>query len=186
MKSILQNLYRPIQLIAVLFLALTAVTVNAQGDGENTYQLGNGDKIKVTVFGESELSGTFVVDRSGSIAMPLVGEVRVGGQDLRAAEELVVTELQKGFLKQPRVNIEVLNFRPFYILGEVKEPGSYAYVDGMSIIEAVAVAGGFTYRAKKQQVSVTRVADRSKKESKLSIDAKVLPGDVIKVEERFF
>lgn len=170
----------------LLLAFLAAAPVIAADPDAAGYELGSGDKIRVTVFGEEDLSGTFVVDGKGVVAMPLIGQVGVGGLDVRAAEQKLVAEYKRGFLKRPRVSIEILNFRPFYILGEVKEPGSYPYVDGMSVVEAVAVAGGFTYRAKKEFVEVQRGEDDAKKELRLPVTARVQPGDVIRVEERFF
>ena len=170
-------------LIALLLSLLLAPPLAGALDA---YQLGNGDKVRVTVFGENDLSGTFVVDGKGGIAMPLIGQVHVGKMDLRAAERAIEAKLKDGFLKRPRVSIEVLNFRPFYILGEVKSPGSYPYVDGMSMLEAVAVAGGFTYRAKKDHVMVKRVLEGATEEVEMATDAKVFPGDILRIEERFF
>jgi len=89
-------------------------------------------------------------------------------------------------LLNPRVNVQVLNYRPFYILGEVKEPKSYPYVDGMTYLNAVAIAGGYTYRAKEDHVMVIHMNDPQKHELRLTMDEKVMPGDVIHVEERFF
>ena len=155
-------------------------------DDDSVYRLGNGDKIRVTVFGEEDLSGTFVVDGKGAIAMPLIGEVALGGVALREAEQRIVDKLLDGFLRQPQVSIEVLNFRPFYILGEVKKPGSYPYVDGMTVLNAVALAGGFTYRANKDRIVVTRAADPQKREQELEPGVRVFPGDMIRIKERFF
>ncbi len=90
------------------------------------------------------------------------------------------------YLLNPKVNVQVLNYRPFYILGEVKEPQSYPYVDGMTYLNAVAIAGGYSYRAKEDYVMVIRMKDPQKRELKLNMDEKVMPGDVIHVEERFF
>ncbi|MGB0720809.1 MAG: polysaccharide biosynthesis/export family protein [Gammaproteobacteria bacterium] len=176
-------MFRNVAFLCLLFLGLTAGPALAD---EDLYRLGNGDELRVTVFGEQDLSGTFVLDGKGRISMPLIGEVRLGNLDLRAAEQEIITKLKDGFLKKPRVSLEVLNFRPFYILGEVKSPGSYPFVDGMSVLEAVAVAGGFTYRAKKKQMQVTRGEEGRKQELQLPVDARVQPGDIIRVEERFF
>lgn len=173
-------------LAGAIFFLLTFAVIPFAGGEDSAYALGSGDEIRVTVFGEADLSGTFVVDGKGMIAMPLIGEVKVGKLPLRSVENLIETKLKEGFLKKPQVSLEVLNFRPFYILGEVKLPGSYPYVDGMSVLEAVAVAGGFTYRAKKELVEVRRGEEGAKTEIKLPVDARVQPGDVIRIEERFF
>lgn len=148
-------------------------------------QLGKGDKIKLTVFGEEDLSGEFEIDSTGSLAMPLVGDIPVSGLTPRDLEKKIAEILEKGYLKNPRVNIEVLNFRPFFILGEVNKPGSYAYSNDMSVINAVALGGGYTTRAKIGQVKIRRAASPDKEEW-VGEEAKVFPGDAIRVEERFF
>lgn len=148
-------------------------------------QVGPGDKIKLTIFGEEDLSGEFEVDNTGSLAIPLVGDIRVRGLTPRAVERKIVRVLEEGYLKNPRVNVEVLNFRPFFILGEVNKPGSYPYANEMTVINAVALGGGYTTRAKTGKVIVRR-ASTPEKEEWLSEDAVVYPGDVLRVDERFF
>lgn len=150
------------------------------------YTLGAGDKVKMTVFGEEDLSGEFEVDGTGSLALPLIGEIDVGGKTPRQTEQAIAAKLSAGYLVNPRVNIEVMNFRPFFILGEVNKPGSYPYVNDMTVISAVALAGGYTSRAVTGHVYVKRASDPSKKETEMPEDAKISPGDVIRVDERFF
>ena len=140
----------------------------------------------MTVYGEDDLSGEFELDGSGTISMPLIGAVTLGNQVLTSAETLIVEKLADGYLVNPRVSIEVLNYRPFYILGEVKEPGSYAYVSGMTVLNAVALASGFTYRASESKIEVTRKVNGEEVEMRIDITAAVLPGDIIRVPERFF
>jgi len=148
-------------------------------------QLGNGDKVKVTVFGEEELSGEFEIDSTGSLGMPLVGEIPARGLTPRELEKKIAATLETGYLKNPRVNIEVLNFRPFFILGEVNKPGSYPYANEMTVINAVALGGGYTTRAKTGKV-IMRRASSPDKEEWVGEDALVYPGDVVRVDERFF
>ena len=150
------------------------------------YTLGTGDRVRVVVFGEPDLSGEFEVDATGKISMPLVGDVRIGGLPMREAEKIVAQTLSQGYLANPRVNVEVLNYRPFYIIGEVNTPGSYPYVNGMSVLTAVALAGGYTYRAREDRVSITRANDPQRREYRAAPDTPVLPGDIIKVPERLF
>lgn len=150
------------------------------------YQLGSGDQIKVTVYGEDDLSGEFLLDGTGTIAMPLIGPVTIAGQDVQQSEALIVEKLSDGFLVNPRVSIEVLNYRPFYIIGEVKEPGSYPYVSGMTVLNAVALASGFTYRASESKIEVTRRIDGEEQKFRISVTAAVQPGDILRVPERFF
>jgi protein involved in polysaccharide export with SLBB domain len=150
------------------------------------YRLGAGDKIRVTVFGENDLGGEFVVDGSGYVRLPLIGEVKAAGLSARNFETEVETQLKDGYLKEPRVNVEVTTYRPFYILGEVNRPGPYPYVNGMTVLNAVALAGGFTYRANENVVLVRRSGQS--KEERLSVDqlVKVYPDDIITVRQRFF
>lgn len=148
-------------------------------------QLGPGDKVKLTVFGEEDLSGEFEIDSTGSLAMPLVGEIPVRGLTPRELEKKLTSVLEGGYLKNPRVNIEVLNFRPFFILGEVNKPGSYPYANDMTVINAVALAGGYTTRAKTGQVKIRR-ASAPDVEAWAREDEYIFPGDVLRVDERFF
>jgi len=105
---------------------------------------------------------------------------------LEELESRLIKKLSPDYLLNPRISIQVLNFRPFYILGEVADPKSYPYVDGMTYLNAVAIAGGYTYRAKKDYVYVVRGNDTERKEIKVNMDQKVMPGDTIRVDERFF
>lgn len=148
------------------------------------YTLGSGDKIRLTVFGEEDLSGEFEVDGSGVISLPLIGNVDAAGIDTRALEQKIVDAFSQGYLIDPRISIEVLNFRPFFILGEVKSPGSYPYVNGLTVLNAVALAGGFTHRARRDEVMIRR--GEGTKEFEADESSKVLPGDIINVRERFF
>jgi polysaccharide export outer membrane protein len=153
---------------------------------EARYELGSGDQIRIVVYGEEDLSGEFELDGSGVVSIPLIGSVSIGGQDVKTAEALITEKLADGFLVSPRVSIEILNYRPFYILGEVKSPGSYPYVSGMTILNAIALASGFTYRASESKIEVTRKIDGVEQKFKISLTAEVLPGDIIRVPERFF
>tara|TARA_R110002126_G_scaffold75997_11_gene189633 strand:- start:2059 stop:2607 length:549 start_codon:yes stop_codon:yes gene_type:complete len=150
------------------------------------YTLGSGDRVRVTVFGEKDLSGVFEISGTGAIAYPLIGEVEAGGKTIRELEKSVELKLRNGYLRKPQVSIEVTNYRPFYILGEVNRPGSYAYVEGMKIVNAVAMSGGFTYRARKQRLMVRRAGAPKDSESEASPDDLLYPGDVIRVPERYF
>ncbi|MEJ0062053.1 MAG: polysaccharide biosynthesis/export family protein [Alphaproteobacteria bacterium] len=116
----------------------------AAPEGTAAYKLGSGDKLRITVFGEPDLSGEFEVDSIGKISMPLVGQVNVANMTVTQTTATLVQILSAGYLRDPKVNIDVLNYRPFFILGEVLKPGSYPYVNGMTIVNAVAMAGGYT------------------------------------------
>ena len=156
--------------------------------GSVDYQLGAGDRLRVTVFGHDDLSGEFTVSDTGSASLPLVGSLVLGDLTVREAERAILDALQPDYLLHPRVGVEVLNYRPFYILGEVNDPGSYPYVNGITVNEAVALGGGFTHRARKTKMVIIRVraSDVAKTEVLVSVTDPVLPGDVVKVLERFF
>jgi polysaccharide biosynthesis/export protein VpsN len=152
----------------------------------SSYKLGPGDALRVTVFRHTDLSGEFTLDGEGYFAMPLVGEILGGGRTARQLENEVEVALKSGgYLVDPQVSIEVLNYRPFYIIGEVNNPGSFEYVNGMTVINAVALAGGFTYRADQDDIVISR-GGSSGPELEAAPDTEVLPGDIIEVQERFF
>lgn len=154
-------------------------------DADIDYELGSGDRLRVIVFGEPDLSGEFDVGGSGVVALPLIGQVRAAGLSLSQFEDAVETKLRDGYLTSPRVSVEVMNYRPFYIYGEVSAPGQYPYTSGMTVLNAVAVAGGYTYRANQSEVYITR-GEGDEVEYPASQAVKVLPGDVVRVPERFF
>jgi polysaccharide export outer membrane protein len=152
----------------------------------NSYRLGPGDALRVTVFRHEDLSGEFTLDGDGYFALPLVGEVLGGGRTARELENEIEEALRSGgYLVEPQVSIQVLNYRPFYIIGEVNNPGSFEYVNGMTVINAVALAGGFTYRADQDDIVISR-GGSSGPEIAAAPDTEVLPGDIIEVQERFF
>lgn len=150
------------------------------------YQLGPGDRIRITVYEEQDLSGTFEVAGDRTLSLPLIGEVPVGGLTVRQLEAAVEHRLRDGFLKQPRVSAEVVNYRPFFIIGEVNRPGGYAYVNNMTVVNAVALGGGYTYRARTSKAFLTRAADPERREEAVTPDTVIMPGDVIRVPERYF
>lgn len=176
-------------LAAVLVVAASVPGTQAQkpqSEATAAYRLGSGDEIRVTVFGHKDLSGDFTVDGSGLVALPLVGNIRAGGLVVRDFERNFIKALKPDYLKNPRVSAEVLNYRPFYIIGEVKKPGSYPFVNGMSVVNAVALAGGYTYRARENRLLIIRATDTKRAKQPADHDTAVLPGDVIEVPERFF
>lgn len=152
-----------------------------------SYLLGSGDKIKVTVFGEPDLSSTYLVNEEGFISMPLIGEVDVKDKTIFSVKDMIVLRLQDGYLKHPSVAMEVAEFRPIYIMGEIRSPGRYNFVTDMTIRNAVAIAGGFTYRANERRITITRGKNGTEDvKIELGPDDKVHPGDIILVKERFF
>ena len=152
---------------------------------DTSYELGSGDEIRLTVFGHEDLSGDFIVGSDGTVSMPLIGQIMAKEQTVRGLDSLITDSLQPDYLKNPRVTVEVLNYRPFYILGEANSPGSYPYVYGMKVINAISLSGGYTYRAKQKSVFIDRSGEENQRLT-ATPDTLVLPGDIIRVPERFF
>lgn len=158
---------------------------SAAAPSDVAYVLGAGDKLRVIVYGEQDLSGEFDVTGTGKVSLPLVGQVQAAGLTLEQFEKEARDKLSQGYLTNPKVSAEVLNYRPFYIMGEVDKPGQYPYTSDMTVLNAVAVAGGYTYRANDDTVYITR-GNGSEVQYPATQQVKVLPGDVVRVPERFF
>lgn len=151
-----------------------------------TYKLTAGDKIKIDVYNQPDLSGEFQLDGEGRISMPLIGRVDAAGLTAAELEAVLVDLLRPDFLVNPRIFIQVGIYKPYYLIGEVNGTGAFPYVAGMTYLTAIANAGGYSYRAKKDWVYVIRADDPEQKELKLSVEEKVQPGDIIRVAERLF
>ena len=150
------------------------------------YQLGSGDQLRVIVYGE-DLPEEYAVSDAGTISIPLVGTIEARGQSTTQLEGSIASALKtNGIIRVPRVSVAVLSYRPFYILGEVEEPGQYPYQTDMTVLTAAAVGGGFTSRANTKIMSITRTLDGRGKEWRANRSTLVRPGDVIFVHERFF
>lgn len=150
------------------------------------YRLGAADKVRVNVYGEEGLTGEFIVGGSGRISMPLIGEVQAAGLTITEFQTEIAEALKKGYINEPRVSAEVLNYRPFYILGEVNKPGEYPYTNNLTVLNAVATAEGFTYRANTRQVYIKRADGTGEQAYPLTTATQVAPGDTIRIGERFF
>lgn len=151
-----------------------------------SYRLGSGDEVKVTVYGEPDLSGTFVVDGEGQITLPLVGQIKVGKLTLVETGSAMETRLKDGWLREPKVTAELVKGRPYYILGEVNKPGEYPFVAGLTVMNAIASAGDFTYRADKGRILIKSVNSPNEQEVVLTPSTPVNPGDTIRIRERLF
>ncbi len=149
------------------------------------YRLGTGDQLRVIVFGEAELTGPFMVGSQGVIAFPLVGEVQASGLTVQEFTDLLQDELSM-YIRQPIVSVEVTNYRPFFILGEVERPGTYPYSARLTVQNAVATAGGFTYRANQRRVFIKHANEADEREYRLTSATPVLPGDTVRIVERRF
>jgi polysaccharide export outer membrane protein len=151
------------------------------------YLLGPGDEVRIITFGDATLSGNFAVDESGHISLPLLGQVKAGGLTTDALQAAVMEQLQsRKLFNAPSVVIEVATRRPVFVLGEVQRPGRYSYEPGMTVTSAVAIAGGFTYRAVKARVEVSRQTEQGSVKGQADPDAPVQAGDVVTVLERHF
>ncbi len=152
---------------------------------ERAYRLGTGDKLQVTVEGVKDHSGQFDINGNGSVSMPFVGNIKAAGLTVNEFSNLVTQSLKK-FVRNPQVRVSVLNYRPFYIQGEVKQGGQYDYSNGLDVRRAVAIAGGYTYRAVKGHVYIQRANESQERKYSLSQPVLVKPGDNIRIPERFF
>ncbi len=150
------------------------------------YPIDSGDRLQIRVFDQASLSGQYSVNGAGYISMPLIGNVLVRGKTTPAIETQIAAKLRAGYLRNPDVSVEVLNFRPFFILGQVNRAGQYPYVNAMTIETAVAIAGGYSPRARKRRIRITRNTASGPRTFYQPPSARVYPGDTIFVKERFF
>ncbi len=180
-------------LIAVAMAVMPAcssaqgVSSPTQSVGQPAYQLGAGDEIRIAVFGLDALTNTYVVGDAGTISLPMVNEIPVKGRTTREVEAMIATELRdKDVVKNPSVSVQVMKYRPFFILGEVQRPGQYPYVPGMSVLTAVSIAGGYTFRANSKHASITRnIGDKIIK-GRAGPETPVMPGDTVLIPEDWF
>ncbi len=155
-------------------------------DPQTVYALAPGDRVRVITFGQDSLSNSFAVDSSGQIAMPLIGLVAAKGRSTAQLAREIEQKLRNGFVREPRVSVEVEAYRPFFVLGEVATSGQYPYVNGMTVETAVAIAGGFTPRARKDRAQLTHTEDGGALVADVPITQPVRPGDTIFIHARFF
>ena len=150
------------------------------------YVLSSGDKLRIIVFGQDALSNIYQVDGSGRIAMPLIGAIHVGGMGTAGAASAIEAKLRAGFVREPTVTVEVDTYRPFFILGEVTNSGQFAYVNGMTVQTAIAIAGGFTPRADRDVAELTRRTPRGNVIGEVPMTFGLRPGDTVVIKERWF
>jgi polysaccharide export outer membrane protein len=174
--------WRFIALIALVFI--WAPQIHAQNTA--AYQLGVGDKIHIIVYDEPDLTGDFDVNDQGIVSLPLIGQVHVAGMSLSEAQDVITQKYGANYLVNPRVNVQILNYRPFYVIGEVKNPGSYPYVSGMTVLNAVALAGGYTPRGNENNIVVKHADDPAAQEQKIGENDPVKPGDIIRINQKLF
>jgi protein involved in polysaccharide export with SLBB domain len=160
------------------------VSLSTEGVGTD---LRAGDKLKIVVYGEEALTGEYDISPSGYVSMPLIGAIRAAGRTpVQFGRDIAGRYRGGGFLQDPKVTVAVVQFRPFYVLGEATNPGEYPFRSGLTVHAAVAMAGGFTYRASKSFVLIRHAGDEIWKEYPLTEPVVIAPGDLIRVPERYF
>jgi polysaccharide biosynthesis/export protein VpsN len=182
MRVVSVHRYVKVLLIGAMFL--TSPLSFAQSGSFSEYPLGAGDLLSIKVFGEEDLSIEVLLSDAGTVSYPFLGELRVLGLTIGQLSEIIRTGLADGYLINPSVNVAVMEYRQFYINGEVKEPGGYPFQPGLTLQRAVALAGGFTERASRSKVFV--VHEREETTAKLDLGSPIRPGDIITVHESFF
>ncbi len=185
--------------LAALVMMLTACTTGgslpastiaastlAAAQPPTDYLLGPGDKLQISVYGETSLSGEQLVGADGTVALPLAGKVPALGKTTEQVAAEIHSRLSKGYINNPAITVTVKNYRPFYILGEVNRPGQYEYSVGMSVRDAIAMAQGYTYRARKNEITLRREGNSKDVRVLLDDDMPIRPGDTIHIDERHF
>lgn len=151
------------------------------------YQLGAGDALRVIFYGEDKLNGEYRIGSDGGLALPLIGRVDAAGKTVAELQQTVGAAYARGgYLLDPKVAVEIISYRPFFVLGEVNAPGQYPFIPGMTVRQAIATAKGYTYRAQQGSAMVTRWGDTDEVSYKLSPGTAVAPGDTIRIPERHF
>jgi polysaccharide export outer membrane protein len=178
----------PARVIGALAVALAAAgAVLAQNDSISNYRLGSGDVISIQVLGEEDLKREKIrLSDAATISYPILGEIRLFGKTVAELETLIRDGLTGRYLINPQVTVTIVEYRSFYINGQVEKPGGYPYIPGLTVRKAVSLAGGFKERASKEKIFVIRDDDRSQTSKRVSQDEVVHPGDIITVEESFF
>jgi polysaccharide export outer membrane protein len=151
------------------------------------YRLGASDRVRIIVFGQPTLTGEYTLDGNGVLAFPLIGNVDANGMTTSQLQQTIASRLDPDFLRNPSVSAEVITRRPFYVIGEVQKPGNYPYVTDMTALQAVAMAGGYTYRARQNNLYLKRL-DSSGRMVRVAAtpETKIRPGDTVEIKERYF
>jgi polysaccharide biosynthesis/export protein len=152
-----------------------------------SYQLGSGDEVRISVYGFDSLANTYLVNDEGAVSLPILGTVPVSGKSTAQAEQQIADALvARQLAVQPNVSVQIVKYRPFFILGEVQKPGSYAYVPGMSVLTAISIAGGHTFRANRKTYGISRTVNGSITKGKAMETTPVQPGDTVIIYEAWF
>jgi polysaccharide export outer membrane protein len=173
-------------LLFMLGLAACAPDLPPPPIASAPWPLGPGDHLRIIVFEQNQLGGEFTVDEDGAVSLPLVGRLKVAGLAPADAEQLIAHHLNDGIVKKPKVNIDVIRYRPVYVYGEVTKPGAYDFAGTPTVIAAITLAGGYTYRAQKDALAIVRYADPQRRRWAATDTTPIGPGDIIYVPERWF
>ena len=170
------------------FLLLTWLAVSAAvaQPADSDYRLGPGDQIIITVFGEQDLSMEFQLNDSGRLNYPLLGEIAVEGATVAELEQLITRGLSDGYLINPAVTVSIAEYRPFFLNGEVRQPGGIPYQPKLTVERAISLGGGFTERASRSKIEVIRASDPTHEPVRVKLSDPVFPGDIITVKQSFF
>ncbi len=160
--------------------------MNTEIQEMSKYRLGSGDRIEISVFDETELSLVSLLSDTGIINYPFLGELKLTGLTVKEVEVTITNGLKGPYLVNPSVQVSVVEYRPFFIDGQINNSGAYPYQPGLNVSKAVALAGGFTERASKTKIYVIRASDKSQKKIKVSLNDPIYPGDIVNIEESFF
>jgi protein involved in polysaccharide export with SLBB domain len=175
------------KIAAFLLLLLVWTASPAAPAEESTYKLASGDVISIKVFGEPDLSFENVrLTDAGTLPYPFLGEVRASGRTPQELEKLITRGLSDGYLVNPRVTINVINYRQFFVNGEVRTPGGYAYQPGLTVRKAIALAGGLTERASENKITIIRDGAAHNEPARATLESLVYPGDILTIGESFF
>lgn len=157
------------------------------GGRDPDYRLGPNDRMRITIFGQPTLTGEYTLDGNGVLAFPLIGNVEASGQTPSQLQKKIASRLDPEYLRNPSVSAEVITRRPFYVVGEVKKPGNFPYVTDMTVLQAVAMAGGYTYRARQHKPLIKRMDDGGRLVAiEARPESKIQPGDTVEIKERLF
>jgi polysaccharide export outer membrane protein len=163
-----------------------AIVSEIPAESAGPYQLDTGDKLRIFVYGQPNLSRGYTVEHDGTVSVPLIGRIRARGRTAKQLEGSIAAALGSDFIRDPQVSVDVLQNRPFFILGEVKTAGQYAYVSGMTVETAIAIAGGYSERASDRSFRLTRQINGSVQTSEVPATFVLRPGDTVTVYERYF
>ncbi|MEC4747781.1 polysaccharide biosynthesis/export family protein [Methylomicrobium sp. Wu6] len=174
--------------VALLISAVASANAetNAGNGSMSNYELGAGDKILITVFREPDLTMEAKLTDAGTIIFPFLGEMNVKGLTVGKLKDKITQGLSGRYLKDPSVSVSVLEYREFFVNGEVKQPGAFPYFPGLTVQKAISIAGGFTERASQSSVLLEREKDANREGIEVELNAPIAPGDIVIVEESFF